>query len=118
MSWGSAIDPGERDRLVTIEQLTDGADGEGFPTEAWASLANTWMSKRDLSGRERFAGNQWSASVDVVFEMPWSPEMDPETVNVAKARRLTYQGRTYDITRPEMRGRRDGIVLYCLARTT
>jgi SPP1 family predicted phage head-tail adaptor len=112
----AAIDPGDRDRLVTVQGVTDSVDASSFPVETWADIAAIWMSKRDLSGRERFAASQTSAAADLVFELPWRDDMDPESLDLAKVRRLVFRNRVYDIVRAEMRGRREGVSLYCLAK--
>lgn len=106
----------ERDRYVTIQQLTESAGSSGYPVETWTTLVNAWMSKRDVSGRERFAAGQISAPFDSRWEMNYRGDMDPELVNVAKLRRLNYQGRTYDIVAASQIGRRAGIELLTLAK--
>jgi len=112
----AGMDPGERNRLVTIQQVTDGQDTEGAPTESWATLTQAWAAKMDLTGRERLAAEQMTASYDTRWQIGYRADMDPELVDVAKVRRLIYQGRNYDIVAASMVGLREGIELYTLAK--
>jgi head-tail adaptor len=109
-------DPGERDRYVTIQQVTRGKDTAGMPKETWTPLVNAWMSKQDVGGRERFADHQTSSPYDTRWEMGYRTDMDPELLKVPKLRRLVYQGREHDIVAASMIGRREGIELLTLAR--
>lgn len=85
-----------RTKLVTIEQLTEPTGGS-FPTGSWTTLATAWMERIDTSGDERFTAEQLSAPSQVRWRMPYQSNMDPEAIDVAKVRRLTYKGRIYDI---------------------
>lgn len=108
---------GERDRAVTVQQLTESAGASGFPVETWSTLVSPyWVKKMDASGRERFGSGQLSAPFDTRWEGAYHPDLDPETVNVAKTRRLVYQGRPYDIVAASMIGMREGIEFLTLAR--
>lgn len=106
---------GTRDRLVTIQQLTETRSSAGFPVESWTTLATAYMTRRDASGRERFSADQVSASLDVTWTLYYRPDMDPETVDVPKRRRLVSQGRVYDITRAVPVGFHQDIELTTLA---
>lgn len=117
---GGAIpmEPGERDRAVTIQQLTESAGSSGFPVETWATLVTpVWMRKLDVGSQERFAAAQLSAPYETQWEMGYRTDMDPELVNVPKTRRLLYGGRTYDITGASQIGRREGIELLTVAKS-
>lgn len=118
---GGAIpmEPGERDRGVRIEQLTESTAASGLPKETWTTLAAlVWMRILDVKGRERFTGQQLAPQLETQFEMGYRTDMDPETVNVPKRRRLVYQNRTFDITSASMIGRREGIELMTIAQPT
>jgi head-tail adaptor len=108
---------GERDRAVTVQRLTSTKGPSGFPVETWTTLLSPyWVKKMDASSRERFANGQLSASFDTRWEGSYHPDIDPETVDVAKTRRLVYQGRTHDIVSATMIGMREGVELLTLAR--
>jgi SPP1 family predicted phage head-tail adaptor len=111
------VDPGERDRLVTIQTITQTKDADsGEPTETPATLTTAWMKKSALSGREQLQQGQMSAAADTRFEMGYRPDMDPDLVDVASVRRLVYQGRIYDIVSAAQIGRCDGIELITVAK--
>jgi len=104
---------GARDRLVTIQFLTEGQGGSGYPSDTWATLATVWAHKDDISARERFSftANQETAPYDTRWTIPWTAAMDPDTVDVPKARRLIIHGRIHDIVRAVEIGRHDAIDL-------
>lgn len=111
------MEPGKRDRLITIQQVTDTTTASGMPGETWATLVSDMpASKDDLSGRERMLVSQLSAVADVKFGINYRLDMDPEIVDVPKARRVIYRERAYDITYARMVGRRDGLELFALAK--
>lgn len=116
----SPMDPGERDRRITLEQrpVEDTADTSGVPIDGpWTTLASDVpAAKSGISGYERFKADQLSARADVRFEIGWREDMDPNTLDVPKLRRIVHDGRTYDITSGDEIGRRDGIELMAMAR--
>lgn len=92
------IDTGQRDKLVTIQQLTESGSASKFNVESWTSLVTVFMARRDASARERFTADQFAAENDVVWTLFYRADMDPESIDVPKRRRLIYRGRAYDIT--------------------
>ena len=113
------LEPGERDWIVTIQQLTqpDQADDSGAPIENWTTLVSAMpAAKYDISGRERFTAEQLSAAYDTRWEMNYRLDMDPELVNIAKTRRLVHRGRVHDIVAASMIGRREGLELLTLTK--
>lgn len=115
---GSVIpmEPGERDRRVTIQQAADTEDTTGFPQQTWTTLTTVFMRKVDASGRERFVAQQLSSPYDSQWEMSYRADMDPDLLDVSKFRRLVYKGRTFDIVNASLIGRNEGIELLTLAR--
>lgn len=111
------MEPGERDRRVTIQQLTAGTATSGYPKETWTTLTTAYMRVLDLRATERFKASQNAASSETQWEMGYREDMDPERVNVPTTRRLLYQGRIYDITAASLIGRRDGVELLTIAQT-
>jgi head-tail adaptor len=124
LHFGGAVpmDPGQRDRPVTIQQLTESVSASGFPSETWTTLASVvWMSKNDVAGDEKFAADRLSAVGRTRWEMGYRADMDPDVLDVPKLRRLLYQGRYYDIVSASQIGRKEGLELLSLlnpARTT
>lgn len=107
---------GRRDRLVTIQRLVETRDPVSKAvTSTWVDHDTAFMAKVPLSGRERFASNQISASGDDEWDLAHREDMDPDAVNVAKDYRLVYSGRVHDITHAEAQGMRRGIRLTTLA---
>ena len=117
LQFGGAVplDPGERDRHVRIEQLTDAQGTSGRPIEQWTPLCTTWAKRDDLKGSERFEADQVSSRVDVRWELPYAPALDPELVDVQKTRRLVHQGRVFDVVSAAVIGRREGVEWLTLA---
>src|SRR5688572_13572459 len=107
---------GQRDRLVTIQQITQSAGSSGFPVETWTDLETVWMSKRERVSQEEFQAHQLSAPVETRWEAPYAADWDPDLVDVPKVRRLVYQGRTYDIRHAEHVERELGVAFLTLAR--
>lgn len=114
---GDRLLSGKRDRLVTIQQLTDSTDPDsGEPIETWTTLvANFPVSKADVSGDETFKADQQSAKFDSEWEGNWRNDMDPDVYDIPKVRRLLFGQRVHDIVHCEEVGRRAGIVLQTLA---
>lgn len=112
-----ALEPGERDWIVEIQQVTDDVDDSGAPLETWTTLvAHMPAAKYDVRGMERFAAQQLSASYDTRWHINYRLDMDPELLDVAKVRRLVHQGRVYDIVAASMIGRREAVELLTLAK--
>lgn len=110
------MEAGERDRLVTLQAVTQGKGASGAPVETVATLASVYASKADLSARERYLADQESAAADTRWEIDYRSDMDPELVDVPKSRRLVYQGRSHDIVTASQIGRREGVELVTLAK--
>lgn len=108
---------GARDRLVTIEQLTESKGTSNYPVESWDTLVDVWAHKADASARERFSfsANQETAPYDTRWTIPFLESMDPDAVDVRKTRRLLYRGRVHDIVGAMEIGRREAIELQTLA---
>jgi head-tail adaptor len=95
------IPSGKRDKFVTIQQRTEAVDDSGFPYPTWSTLATAYMHRRDSSGREKFAADQIAAVGDRVWSMLYQEDMDPDKYDIAKTRRLVYQGWAFDIVHAE-----------------
>lgn len=112
------MEPGERDWVITIQSrpLADEADDSGAPIETWTDLVTMPAAKYDVSGQEKFAAQQLSASYDTRWEINYRADMDPELLQVAKFRRILHRGRVHDIVDASLIGRREGIKLMTLAK--
>lgn len=109
------MDAGERDRAVTLQQVADGTGTSRFPTEAATTLATVFAKRVDIKGRKRFEADQVTAPYDTHWEIAYRTDMDPDEIDVPKARRLVYKGRVYDIVHAEMIGRYEGVELLTMS---
>lgn len=114
------MEPGERDRIITIEQrpAADGVDASGTPTDGpWTTLVAEMPAARlDVQGYEKFRADQESARYDTRWEINYRADCDPDLVDVPKLRRVVEFGRIYDIESASVIGRRAGIELLTLAK--
>jgi head-tail adaptor len=113
------MDAGARDKRITIQRLPEGEDGradDGYPVEDWTPLIDLDASKFDVGGEERFGSGQLSAPYETRWGIEWRPDMDPDTIDVPKKRRIVYQGRVHDIVAAEAMDGLHGIELLTLSR--
>lgn len=112
------MDPGRRDRWVTINQRTLTRQPSGAPKEEWTALVSCWMSREDIMARERYAGQASTESTPLTtrWTMAYRADMDPELVAVGSDRQLVEAGRAYDITGARHLERRLELEFTTLAR--
>jgi head-tail adaptor len=103
------MEPGERDRLVTIEQLTESRGASGVPLEQWSAIGDLFAGRFDDRGTEQYTNSQISAVAITRWEIGYRADCDPELIDVAKQRRINDGGRIYDILAGSLIGRREGI---------
>ncbi len=94
----------------------DGVDTAGFPVETTGASFAWYASRREVSGQERFAAEQNSASAESEWQGSYRADMDPERVDVPKVFRFLYLGRVYDIVAARVVGDRKAIELTTLAK--
>lgn len=111
----TTLDVGALVHKVTIQQAVESLGASRQPILTWSTLTTAWMSRLEKSAREQFRSEQTSSASTVVWVMRYAASMSPDVVDVAKLRRLVYQGRTYDILDARIMGRRDWIELTTLA---
>lgn len=99
---------GQRDKLITIERITDGKAASSFPTETPGQPSTVWASQEYVSLDERVQSSQLMASAVVRWEVPYHYDLDPDRFDVAKTRRVKYLGRVYNIISAEMMPREAG----------
>lgn len=111
------LNSGEMDREIVIEQLSQAVGGSRFPVDTWTSLTADpiWACKDDQNGRERFTAAQQSDPFDSAFQIYYRDDMDPESVDLAKTRRINFNGRIYTIVSGRILGYQEGIELLTLA---
>jgi head-tail adaptor len=87
----------QRFNEVTIQSVTDGTDGSGFPIEIATDLVTLQAARAPVRGAvEQFTEGQVSARTYDSWTMPYAAAIDPDLVGVAKMR-LLYRGRAFDI---------------------
>lgn len=107
---------GSMDRLVTIQQLTETRDSVSkAPVLTWSTLGTAFMAARPAGGRERFTAEQLSAPQAWVWRTHYREDLDPEIVDVPKARRLAFRGRTHEIVQATHIGMREALEIVTLA---
>jgi head-tail adaptor len=85
---------------VLIQKRTASRSAAKAPVESWTSLGHVFMARVKNPARqdpERFTSGQLTARQDAIWHMTRRRDMDPDTVNVVRDRRIAYGGRTYDI---------------------
>jgi head-tail adaptor len=114
----TAMEPGERDRQITVQRLTETTGTSGFPVEDWTTLTplTFFASRQDLTSSERVRMDQLSAKADARWEIPYHADMDPDLLSIPKVRRVIYKSRVHDITGASIIGRNEGIELLTLQK--
>lgn len=110
---------GKRTLLVTVQQMTMTRGTSRAPVETWTTLRTCRASKEDLlmnDSRESFRAEQVSARLETAWGLPYTADMDPESVDVPRTRRIVFSGRTYDITRASVEPGRKGVQVITLAK--
>lgn len=109
---------GKFDRLILIERATSTQDDSGQPTHAWAPFSGNgkrWAEYSPLKGSESFTAQQLVAKRLVEFKVRWDSVV--ATVTPDESYRITFDGRSYDITdvQPSAK-RREAITFLCSSR--
>ncbi len=101
------------DRYVTVQFRADADSTTGFPVDDWDAtrsrsvpMARQERDPVDFRGGEIRAALQTQAAVETRWVMRYRVDMDPDLVDVARNRRLVYQGRVLDILSAEHIGRK------------
>ena len=104
------------DRYVTVQYRTDGDSATNFPVDDWdvtrsrrVAMQRQELERFAFQGDESRNALQVHASAETRWMMRYRTDMDPDLVDVARNRRLVYQGRVLDIVSAEHIGRKDFI---------
>lgn len=105
---------GMRDVPVTVQRRRSVGHTEpsGFPVSEWVPMADVFMAREDLAGKEEDRPGQRFTYGSTRWEMPYRPDMDPDIVNVPAERRLVYHGVVFDIEAATAVGRQRTIALF------
>ena len=63
---------------IVIQKSTYTVDSFGGRTDVWVDFLECWASCRALTGREAFNMQQFSASIDRVFQIRYSTGITPD----------------------------------------
>lgn len=96
------MNPGKRNRRVTIQTLTVTQDSHGGQVKTWADVVTVDAEVVPLSGRELIAAAQVMPQAQVKFRMNYRSSLDEKA-------RLVYDGKDYDILHIAELGRRVGM---------
>lgn len=110
---------GRRTVSVTVQQMTQTKGASNAPVETWTTLRTVYASKEDLlmnDSREQLRAGQLSARMETAWGLPYTADMDPNLVDVARVRRLLVGTRVYDITRGTVDDLKKGVQLITLAK--
>lgn len=61
----------QRNRLVTVERLTDVPDGQGGQVRSWASIGQAYVQATPVGGVEAVVAGTLHAQQPWRIEMPW-----------------------------------------------
>ena len=100
---------GRLDRRITLQRKTVVENSYGEPIETWMDLATVWAEHLPAGGVERYAATQMVAEADTRWRIRYRAYLTPID-------RLSYAGRTYEVTGVVEIGRREGLEIYSKAR--
>lgn len=104
---------GSLDRRIVIQRPTVARAEPLFePIPTFATYATVWASKRPATAKEMIKARELGAEIDTVFEIRFSNDVrltDPTF-------RVVHDGITHEIKGVMEIGRREGLVLLCVAR--
>lgn len=115
-SSSGAVAAGARDWLVTLVPLAASSGSSGFPITTDGTTFTCYASRDDQGGAERFVANEPTAPYRTRWTLPYTPDLDPDLVDVPTTFALEIDGRRHDIVESVLVGRRVGITLVTLAR--
>ena len=109
---GKMLSSGKLDRAVDIMARTVVQDATGAPLESWALLASVKGARWYLNGTETDVadGSTQQVLTGVRFMLRWRTDVTSDM-------RLVCEGATFNITGIEEIGRREGLLVYAVART-
>jgi SPP1 family predicted phage head-tail adaptor len=84
------MDPGRRDRRITLQRREVVQDAYGQEVETWKDLATTWAERRNMRGNERWVAQQVNAKIECKYFIPYMDGLTP-------LHRLIDRDRVYDI---------------------
>lgn len=100
---------GKLDRRVTLQSRTMTRDSMGARVESWETVAEIWAEYVQNRGSEGPAADADRWKDNQQFRIRWRSGL------TATQYRITYNGKTYDITGITEEGRKTTLLLDCVA---
>ena len=104
---------GKLDRRITLQRASTTKNGFNEDVEAWGDIATVWASATPVSDAERVRAQQVGAVISMRFQIRFSTAV----ADLSPTDRLTYNGKTYNITAVKELGRRQGLEITAATRS-
>ena len=104
---------GKLDRRITLQRASTTKNGFNEDVEAWGDIATVWASATPVSDAERVRAQQVGAVISMRFQIRFSTAV----ADLSPTDRLTYNGKTYNITAVKELGRREGLEITAATRS-
>ena len=104
---------GKLDRRITLQRASTTKNGFNEDVEAWGDIATVWASATPVSDAERVRTQQVGAVISMRFQIRFSTAV----ADLSPTDRLTYNGKTYNITAVKELGRREGLEITAATRS-
>ena len=93
------------DRYATFYKNANDRAANGAPVDRWVEAGTGWVSKQDVGGRTAFIAAREAAQIETQFITRWRDDVVPMM-------RIQIEGRTWDITRVDEIGRKEGLLIF------
>lgn len=97
---------GPMDRILTIQQKTVTADGQGAAVESWATLKSIWAERRELKLKERLQAEQVNLKITCSYFSQYNSD-------ITEKMRAIEGSQTFEIIGVREIGRKQGTELIC-----
>ena len=104
---------GKLDRRITLQRASTTKNGFNEDVEAWGDIATVWASATPVSDAERVRAQQVGAVISMRFQIRFSTAV----ADLSPTDRLSYNGKTYNITAVKELGRREGLEITAATRS-
>lgn len=104
---------GRLDRRITIQRRSVTQSGSGAEVVTWQNVATVWAERVTGPGNERYVSAQFVGKSITTFRLRWSDTVKETTTK----HRVQFDGRDFDILDVQEINRREGLTLYCEARS-
>ncbi|WP_443113311.1 phage head closure protein [Herbaspirillum seropedicae] len=99
--------PGELNRRITIEQVSNVKNSDGDLVAAWVTVTELWARRADVSGRELEAAMAKDVEISVKFVVRYRNGILPNM-------RVVLDGQYYRVIAAlDKSGRREELHIYC-----